>query len=262
METVSKRTIKKRRISIGKQTYYYSVSDEGLHTKLRCYGEVKSSFVEVYLPYGRVTWLLNVYGPKIAAKVIAKALQRGWEPELPNQVLTIPQSDPMLLELLREEFEEQVAIRPIDHQQEKTAERILQIQQRAYQIEAELIGFTDIPALKDTVAIIQSSQETFIGFMQGEQEILYGFLSFEESKENVLTICRLVVWPVTFRLGIGTKLLETILQDHPGKRLEVHTGSKNIPALNLYRKHNFVEIEQIEVAPDIFLSKLIYDGHL
>ena len=45
----------------------------------------------------------------------------------------------------------------------KNAKAVLSIQFAAYRVEADIIGSTDIPLLKDTIDALQRCEETFIG---------------------------------------------------------------------------------------------------
>lgn len=136
---------------------------------------------------------------------------------------------------------------------ETLADEILAIQIPSYHIEAALIGFLGIPQLMDTVDSIMTSEEIFIGYRLDHEWA--GFLSYSVEKDT-MEICRLVVHPQHFRKGIGGKLIEASFALASGKKIIVSTGSENQPALNLYKRFGFVIINEIEVAPGIFLSLL------
>lgn len=130
--------------------------------------------------------------------------------------------------------------------------QILTIQIPAYQVEANLIGFNGIPQLRDTIESIQQSGETFYGLF--ESSSLIGFVAVED-QDDTLDICRLVVAPAHFRKGVATKLL-TFTLSKAKKPVTVSTGSKNSPAINLYKKHNFRIRSEIEVAPGVFITQM------
>ena len=46
---------------------------------------------------------------------------------------------------------------------------LLSLQIASYRVEAELIGFDDIPPLKDGIQSIREAEETFYGFFVDEQ---------------------------------------------------------------------------------------------
>lgn len=122
------------------------------------------------------------------------------------------------------------------------AQRILNVQIPAYQVEADLIGYAGIPALFDTVASIQECGETFYGFyMDGT---LAGFISYEKDQQQ-LDICRMVVHPVYFRRGIAKRLLSYLLEHESDTTIfTVGTGKHNLPAISLYEQNGFVISEE------------------
>lgn len=93
----------------------------------------------------------------------------------------------------------------------KNAKAVLSIQFAAYRVEADIIGSTDIPLLKDNIDALQRCEETFIGSYINNQ--LCGVLSFK-MKHNVLDIHRLIVDPKHFRKGIGKALLAYIESEY------------------------------------------------
>ncbi|EGA89890.1 hypothetical protein GPDM_07565 [Planococcus donghaensis MPA1U2] len=140
----------------------------------------------------------------------------------------------------------------LNHQDKQVAEKIQQIQQAAYRIEAELMGFFEIPQLRETVHEIQNSTEMFIGY---SEEQLQGVLSYK-IEEGVIDIHRLVVAPAHFRKGIGRKLLSEVLKKYRTHDFKVSTGSANQPAITLYKLLGFQEIGVIEIAPGIYCTQL------
>lgn len=136
---------------------------------------------------------------------------------------------------------------------ETLANEILAIQIPSYNIEATLIGFSGIPQLKDSIDSIMASEEFFIGYRLDHEWV--GFLSYSVEKAT-MEICRLVVHPRHFRKGIGGKLVEASLALAYGKKVIVSTGSKNQPALNLYKHFGFEIVNESIAAPGVFLSLL------
>lgn len=137
---------------------------------------------------------------------------------------------------------------------EEIARKILNVQIPAYEIEADIIHFYGIPQLKDTVETISKSNEIFLGYMI--EEDLAGVISYTEN-QNHIDICRLVVHPNHFRKGIGKRLVGYLVQNIvKGNKATVSTGAKNIPAKQLYKMFGFVEVKDIEVAPNVFITLL------
>lgn len=144
-------------------------------------------------------------------------------------------------------------IKPLAHHQDEIARAIWAIQIPAYQIEAELIKFNEIPPLHESVRDIQKSDETFIGFWDGG---LKGFISYKR-EEELIDIHRLAVHPNFFRKGIANKLMAFLLSEFPGFKFIVCTGKVNMPAKKLYASFGFVEQKDFEVAPGIWCTELL-----
>ncbi|MFC3898171.1 GNAT family N-acetyltransferase [Lentzea rhizosphaerae] len=123
------------------------------------------------------------------------------------------------------------------------------VQRLAYAVEAELIGFDGIPPLHESLEELRSSGETFLGLY--DEEGLVGAVSYQLDGSTV-DICRLVVHPRAHRRGIASKLLDSL----PAGPQIVSTGTKNEPALRLYRKRGFVETGEFEVAPGVTITSL------
>ncbi|ALS76118.1 alanine acetyltransferase [Planococcus rifietoensis] len=138
-------------------------------------------------------------------------------------------------------------ITEIDQTDEKIARDIQSIQRPAYRIEAELMGFHDIPHISETIYEIQQSEETFLGYQDG---YLKGFISYKE-ENGVVDIYRLVVDPLQFRQGIARSLVDHLLQQKNAAEFIVSTGTANVPAHKLYESFGFREEETFEVAPGV-----------
>lgn len=143
-------------------------------------------------------------------------------------------------------------IQTLHHQNAETAKLILDVQLPAYRKEAEIINFDGIPQLSDTVTSIQTSEETFIGcYREGE---VAGVLSFEYV-DGTIRICRLVVHPNYFRMGVAKEIIEHLLA--AGDRdFVVSTGADNVPAVKFYEKFGFQEVERSEPIKGVFLTHL------
>ncbi|MBE7121484.1 GNAT family N-acetyltransferase [Bacillus cereus] len=135
-----------------------------------------------------------------------------------------------------------------------TALSILNVQIPAYEIEAKYINSTAIPRLYDTVTDIQNCDETFYGYYL--ENSIIGFISFKVDAD-VVDVHRLVVSPDYFNKGIATKLLLFIFDMFSSsKTYIVQTGKENMPALSLYKKHGFIEIQDIVLPDGVVLTSL------
>lgn len=144
-------------------------------------------------------------------------------------------------------------IKKIDISNRKVAQQVLNIQIPSYLVEAELIQFHDIPALKDTVETLQKCEETFYGyFVDGE---VAGVISYKV-ENNTLDIHRLMVTPSHFRKGIGQSLLGFVeIRESDIDQMIVSTGAKNFPAQTLYTGNGFVLTGEREISEGVFVSR-------
>lgn len=142
-------------------------------------------------------------------------------------------------------------IKEINIKDRKAAQQVLSVQLQAYKIEAEIIGYPDLPPLKDTADTLRITGETFFGHFNGGE--LCGAISFKEMNE-VLDIHRLIVHPEHFRKGIAQKLLNYIEQRPMIEKMVVTTGSKNFPAVAFYLKNGFSEVERININESLAIT--------
>lgn len=143
-------------------------------------------------------------------------------------------------------------IKQLDVKDIKTAEKIVELQRRSYALEAELIGFYDIPPLKDTVEALNKCDENFYGYYEGD--ILAGLISYKR-ENGLLDIYRVAVHPGHFRKGIAAKLVGHIAGLNKGvNKIVVSTGLKNQPAVNLYLKLGFRKVREFEVAEGVYIA--------
>ncbi|MCM3764253.1 GNAT family N-acetyltransferase [Neobacillus niacini] len=143
-------------------------------------------------------------------------------------------------------------IRKINFQDNRLVQNLFELQRASYLVEANLIGFEEIPPLKESFEELMNCGETFLGYFEGEE--LAGAISYTINGQE-LTICRTVVAPNHFRKGIAQKLLKAVEDTHKEIPVfKVSTGKDNYPAKNLYLKNGFILGENIEVAPNFFIS--------
>lgn len=114
--------------------------------------------------------------------------------------------------------------------------RILELQYLSYQSEAELLGTSDIPPLKQTLSEVESEfhrgvilkavdlSGTIIGSVRGAV------------KDGTLYVGKLIVHPKQQGQGIGSRLLEAIEKRCPHTRCELFTSSKSAKNIRLYQR--------------------------
>jgi ribosomal protein S18 acetylase RimI-like enzyme len=110
-----------------------------------------------------------------------------------------------------------------------------------------LIGYPELPPLRETVEDILNTPEQFLVYQDAGQ--IAAVLSYAQADEN-LEIGRLLVSPSYFRRGIASQLLMYLEQLHPMyRKITVSTAEANQPAIRLYQKHGF-HIAERTVLPD------------
>jgi ribosomal protein S18 acetylase RimI-like enzyme len=143
-------------------------------------------------------------------------------------------------------------IRPIRLKTDDEINQLLTLQRAAYQVEADLIGFYDIPPLYDNAETLLSSHETFFGFYIDDR--LVGVISYQLDGQT-LDIFRLCVDPACFRRGIARALLDFVEHAESGVTcIIVSTGSLNTPARQLYERHGFTRKGEQSIAEGVRIS--------
>ncbi|MFI8569071.1 GNAT family N-acetyltransferase [Rhodococcus sp. NPDC078407] len=128
------------------------------------------------------------------------------------------------------------------------AERILAVQKRSYAVEAALIGDNRIPLLHESVDDLLAAQVHWL--VARDVDEVVGAAAWFGSE-----IDRLVVAPRVHRQGIGSRLVNGMLDSIAGQRVHVATGRDNPPARRLYESFGFVHTEDREVVPGLWLAR-------
>jgi ribosomal protein S18 acetylase RimI-like enzyme len=114
------------------------------------------------------------------------------------------------------------------------AAQIHAVAQAAYTLEAERIGCTNFPPLRESLNELRQSPDNFLVFQQSGR--IVGALSFNRGTDSV-DITRLVVSPTHLRQGIATALLAELERRlAPHERLTISTAQANTPAVFLYQR--------------------------
>jgi len=142
-----------------------------------------------------------------------------------------------------------IEVRALDLGDADTLAALVRVQRASYRVEAELIGFDDLPPLRETPDDLARRGESFLGAFEGER--LLGAVAFRRHRAWV-DIYRLVVDPGAFRRGVATRLLDALDALHADAAwTTVATGEKNAPAVALYERRGFEPVGQTAVAPGI-----------
>ncbi len=144
-------------------------------------------------------------------------------------------------------------IKKIDIKNRYVAKQVLELQMASYKVEAEIINYSEIPPLKDTVESLIGCGEIFYGYFNND--VIKGIISYK-IENNILDIHRVAIHPDNFRKGIAGNLLNFI-ESVEGSfvKIEVCTGKKNTPAKNLYRRTGYNEVMDIFVNSELVLTK-------
>ena len=145
--------------------------------------------------------------------------------------------------------EHRISIESLDLSRRSDAERLLQLQQSAYRVEADLIGFDGIPPLQETLEELMGQPLEWLGIRSNGE--IVAALAYVTSGD-VLDIDRLVVAPDHFGRGYGSALVASLL-DHP--HITVSTGTANLPARRLYEKLGFTATKEVEIVPDMTVTR-------
>ena len=129
----------------------------------------------------------------------------------------------------------------INNKENKIAEEIRAIFQVSYTVEAEMLKAVDFPPLKRTVSQFLNSDSEFYAYYLIKN--IAGVIEIE-NHEDLTHIQRLVVYPKYFRNGIGSKLVQFILDTYKSRIFTVETGIDNHPAIKLYKSFGVQEQEQ------------------
>ncbi|NQZ26898.1 MAG: GNAT family N-acetyltransferase [Colwellia sp.] len=132
-------------------------------------------------------------------------------------------------------------IKKLDNSNTDVANKIFTIFQNSYKIEAELIGAVVFPPLLRSAKDIENSTTLFYGF--SENDCLAAIIEIVIEDKH-LDINSLTVDPNYFKKGIASKLISYVLGITDFSKAIVETAVVNIPAINLYKKHGFVEFKK------------------
>ncbi|NQY50009.1 MAG: GNAT family N-acetyltransferase [Colwellia sp.] len=132
-------------------------------------------------------------------------------------------------------------IKKLNNSNEDVANKIFTLFQNSYKIEAELIGAVVFPPLLRSAKDIENSTTLFYGF--SENDCLAAIIEIVIEDKH-LDINSLTVNPNYFKKGIASKLISYVLGITDFSKAIVETAVVNIPAINLYKKHGFVEFKK------------------
>ncbi|MBZ4322889.1 GNAT family N-acetyltransferase [Streptomyces sp. SCA2-4] len=136
------------------------------------------------------------------------------------------------------------------------AAQVHRVGRRAYAVEAELIGFAGIPALRESLAELRAQPLRWLGALD-EGGRVAAFVAWDEpGGESAVDIHRVCVDPARFRHGLASRLLRHLLTElAPAGDALVSTGADNRPAVRLYERLGFVRVGTFEPVPGLSLAR-------
>ncbi|MEU0430323.1 GNAT family N-acetyltransferase [Streptomyces sp. NPDC006290] len=147
-------------------------------------------------------------------------------------------------------------VRELDLAEETTAAAVHRIGRRAYAVEADLIGFDGIPALRESLEEMRAQPLRWLGAVTDDGRVI-AFVAWQWSAgEDALDIDRVCVDPTWFRRGLASRLLGHLLTDLvPSGYVLVSTGADNRPAVALYERLGFSRVGTVEPAPGLKVAQ-------
>ena len=139
-------------------------------------------------------------------------------------------------------------IKKLDHTNVKIATEIRTVFQVSYAVEAELLKAKEFPPLKRTINEFLESKNDFYGYLI--DDVVGAVIELINIGKSI-HIQSLVVDPKFFRQGIAQSLISYLFESFESEIYTVETGAENQPAVTLYEKNGFVEIEQYYAEFDI-----------
>ena len=149
--------------------------------------------------------------------------------------------------------EDLTMIKKLNIKDTEVAKCVLELQLVSYKIEADIIGFQEIPPLKDTIDSLKRCGEIFYGYYMND--VLAGIISYKII-ETVLDIHRVAVHPLFFRKGIASKLIDFIEELGINIiKVIVCTGKDNLPAVTFYLSKGYKSIKDFEISKGIYITE-------
>jgi ribosomal protein S18 acetylase RimI-like enzyme len=134
------------------------------------------------------------------------------------------------------------------------AASLLRLQHDAYRIQAGLLGDERLTSLAADDDTLPAWRGRYLVAWRGTQLIgAIAWRKFHDSAE----IDRLMVDPSAFREGIASALLEAVLAELVGTRIDTWTGRDNAPGIALYRRFGFDPVGDEQQPGGIWITRLL-----
>jgi GNAT superfamily N-acetyltransferase len=136
------------------------------------------------------------------------------------------------------------------------AASLLRLQHDAYRAQAQLIGDDRLTSLAADFETLPAWRGRYLVAWRGIQ--LVGAVAWRTGAEAA-EIDRVMVEPSVFREGVATALLEAVLNELSGARIDTWTGRDNAPGIALYRRFGFESHTDEQAPSGIWVTRLRRD---
>ncbi|QYM63963.1 GNAT family N-acetyltransferase [Microbacterium sp. Se5.02b] len=130
------------------------------------------------------------------------------------------------------------------------APQLLDLQHKAYAVEAARIGDDRIPPLHETEGDLLSSGLKWIASWDGG--LISGAVGYAV-EHDIVDLDRLMIHPAYHRRGLGRALVIEVMALAP--RTVVATARENLPARSLYESLGFLHQSDVEATPGLWISR-------
>lgn len=140
-------------------------------------------------------------------------------------------------------------VEQLDLSEGSTAAEVLAIQRAAYRIEADLIGYEEIPPLREGLDQLVAHPLNWLGIRSSDGAVVAA-LGFVRTAGRV-DIDRLMVAPACFGRGMARALIGALGDE---VKITVSTGTANTPARRLYESSGFTDVGDEMVEPGLSIT--------
>ena len=133
------------------------------------------------------------------------------------------------------------------------AASLLRLQHDAYRTQAALIGDERLESLSTDQESLPAWRGRYLVAWRGTH--LVGAVAWRSTTDGA-DIDRVMVEPSVHREGIAAALLEAVLADLEGVRIDTWTGRDNTPGIALYRRFGFEQLADEQEPGGLWITRL------
>ena len=135
------------------------------------------------------------------------------------------------------------------------ARALLAVQHSAYAVEAALIGDDRIPPMHEDIDDLRRAPLSWLAAFVDDR--LAGAIAWADTVDEI-DVDRLMVAPSAHRRGVALTLVREVLRRAGTRRAVVSTGRDNAPAMALYVRLGFSRVDDREVLPGLWVTRLAH----